>query len=905
MVMTMIPRIVSDLSSFERIQEYLLEPEIDDQRRKTAPCDVAGLSSAQKAHATPAIVLENVVVRFAAHTASILTNINLTINSGDVIACTGATGSGKTTLARVLAGELPSSQGSVSVLSELIGLCTQQPWVPNCSIRQVVCGQSKFDFNQRWYDTVVHACCLDTDHLALPSGDRTKTGNKGTNLSGGQRQRVTLARALYSRCNILVLDDVFSALDRHTQLKIANNLFGSQGLVRQLRITVFMISNVAHVLALVDRVVDLKDGTITVLPPALLDASTPSPRSASDDLNMPDDPGKDALQQGRGLESRERAMQEAAEDISRRTGDLAVYSHYLGTIGKANFFTLVACTSLYSFCVSFPQVWLKWWTEEGGAHLWFYVGGYASLAFVAWASTSFMMWCTVIRLAPHSGAVLHDRLMHTIFGADMSYFFRTDTGSLLSRFGQDIQIVDKELPSSPMTILVQITKLAMQAALLLSAQNWLSASLPVVVLIVYVLQKVYLQTSRQLRLLDLESRAAIYSLFLDTTEGLSTIRAFGWQSVFIDQGAECLDDSQRPLYILLCLQRWLGVVLDLVVAGIAIAFISMAVLWKGSSTGAAIGIALNIVLVANGTLIKLVQAWTSMEISLGAISRLRAIDVSTPQESDSVQRENPPTPWPQAAACALETVGVEYNSETVALQDVTLKIEAGQKVLVCGRTGSGKSTLLVALLGLLETKHGSIKVDGIDLASISHSTRRSRCFLTIPQDPFVSPNDSLRSTLDPDGKSSNEHITGILEEVGLSTILAGKSDAQPKYTDTGIPLHEPFHGLATLSAGEKQLLSIARALLLSHLTESGDVRRPIVLLDEVTSMLDEESEANVHRLIHERFTERGFTVVMVAHRVAAAVRHMRPGIDAMVWMNEGRIEKTSRYDKDVLTSYNG
>lgn len=80
-----------------------------------------------------------------------------------------------------------------------------------------------------------------------------------------------------------------------------------------------------------------------------------------------------------------------------------------------------------------------------------------------------------------------------------------------------------------------------------------------------------------------------------------------------------MDKSQQPAYTLLCLQQWLGLVLDLLVAAIAIILIILAVLLRGTTTAGQIGMAMNLVLVANTTLLALVNSWTNMEISLGAM----------------------------------------------------------------------------------------------------------------------------------------------------------------------------------------------------------------------------------------------------------------------------------------------
>jgi hypothetical protein len=81
----------------------------------------------------------------------------------------------------------------------------------------------------------------------------------------------------------------------------------------------------------------------------------------------------------------------------------------------------------------------------------------------------------------------------------------------------------------------------------------------------------------------------------------------------------CLDKSQKPAYILLCLQLWLNIVLDLVIAAMAVILINLAVFLEGSTTAGQIGMSLNIVLVANSTLLALVTSWTNLEISLGAM----------------------------------------------------------------------------------------------------------------------------------------------------------------------------------------------------------------------------------------------------------------------------------------------
>jgi ATP-binding cassette subfamily C (CFTR/MRP) protein 1 len=122
------------------------------------------------------------------------------------------------------------------------------------------------------------------------------------------------------------------------------------------------------------------------------------------------------------------------------------------------------------------------------------------------------------------------------------------------------------------------------------------ASAPFLVLALWGLQNVYLRTSRQLRLLDLESKSPLFSHFLESVSGLSTIRAFGWESRFRTRNERLVDQSQRPQYLLYCSQRWLNLVLDLIAGAQAVLVISLAVSFRHSTNPGLLGVSLNSIL---------------------------------------------------------------------------------------------------------------------------------------------------------------------------------------------------------------------------------------------------------------------------------------------------------------------
>lgn len=142
-------------------------------------------------------------------------------------------------------------------------------------------------------------------------------------------------------------------------------------------------------------------------------------------------------------------------------------------------------------------------------------------------------------------------------------------------------------------------------------------------------------------------------------EGIMTIRAFGWQQKFESRNITELEISQSPFYLLLCLQRWLNIVLDLLIAGIAVGVISTAIAFRESMTGGQIGVALNMILLVNTTLLALVTSYTNLEISLGAISRLKETIQETPQEDGSdVDRRI--QGWPWAGSVKVDNLEVSY-----------------------------------------------------------------------------------------------------------------------------------------------------------------------------------------------------------------------------------------------------
>jgi ABC-type multidrug transport system fused ATPase/permease subunit len=212
---------------------------------------------------------------------------------------------------------------------------------------------------------------------------------------------------------------------------------------------------------------------------------------------------------------------------------------------------------------------------------------------------------------------------------------------------------------------------------------------------------------------------------------------------------------------------------------------------------------------------------------------------------------------------------------------------------------SGKSTLTLALLRLLELDAGSIVVDGLNLSQVSSSTVISQCFIAIPQEPIVATEDTLRYNLDPENLFTDGQVVSALETTTLWELLLPIDYARgstSKDHGTSNILLQKLANLPISTPGRLQLLALSRAVLRQHhsIAQSAQMTlKPILLLDEVTSSLDDESEALVYKVIKENFTDRGHTVIMISHRVSVATEGLREGIDVSVEMRDGAIQNVT------------
>ncbi|KAF7853664.1 hypothetical protein EAF04_010655 [Stromatinia cepivora] len=759
----------------------------------------------------------------------ILRDIDCTIVQSKVTAIVGTIACGKSTFLKAILGEVPLAEGSLT-----LSLKTNSN-----SAGIAFCGSSTED--NLWYKKVVQACCLEGDFQSLLQRDQSIVGSKGFSLSGGQKQRLSIARAVYSRAQLILFDDVFSSEDAKTVQLVSEQLWGPRGLLRSTGTTVILASNNTCMLPFVDEIIIIgKDGTIEKRNSAsstdLLEVYSRqecSPIGNGQENTIVTDKSTKVII-GETLLVKENLSDSGftrEHTSDRQTGELAVYRFYFATIGFWPLVLFFLSMSTFAFFYVFPTIWLKLWTSynmiHGNQKIDLYLGLYGAYQIMALLAVTLSAWELAYMVMVKSGASLHLITLSTVINAPFAFFSETDTGQITNRFSQDLELIDGELPTSLLGAGVNALICIMQAISIATGSAYIAISFPFLICMLYFLQKFYLRTSRQIRHLDLELKSPLYSHFLETISGLAHIRAFNWTEESCATNHKLLDISQRPFYLLFMIQRWLNLVLDLFCGGIAFLVVTLAVTLRdhgSASPGLGFG---------------------NLETSIGAVSRIKSFSESTIAEDKFDEANSPLVGWPTTGKLDFVGVSASYNSQDGnVLKNISFSIQPGEKIGICGRSGSGKSSLILALFRMLDLNSGAIFVDSQDISKIPRTEIRSK-LNALPQEPFFFSGSSVRMNLDPFETSDDVSILDALEKVELRARILNQLGGLDGEMNPEL-----------LSHGQKQLFSLVRVMLRDS---------NIVVLDEATSSVDHETDEKIQRVIRDAFA--GKTIIAVAHRL--------------------------------------
>ncbi|KAI3390250.1 hypothetical protein diail_10861, partial [Diaporthe ilicicola] len=816
-VLVVIPQAYAALGCFQRIQDFLASESWDDKRLPECPVETTNLEShdkpdtiqtpsgynhvemIQRPQSTPReplprtifnsdhVIIQNATVGWRG-SSHVIKDMSLRIGQNHhLTVILGPVGCGKSTILKAILGEATIFNGSVWISSKELAYCDQSPWVSNGSVRENIVSGS--DFDAAWYNTVIYACALQVDLLQLSDGDATNVGSKGVSLSGGQKQRLTLARALYARKPIAVLDDVLSGLDAATHDIVTTRVFGADGLIRKLGMAAILATHSVSLCAIADQTIILDDQGQIIQQSSSEDMATLAPQLAGDDGssassgNSP--PPKISAGETQGSSTN--------RDDKRQVGDLSIYLYYFSSLGWLSFALFGIFVGSYLAFYNLQYFWITLWAQSSdgsqASRLGYWLGLYALFGVLTAAGLISAVYYMYVVIVPKSAQSLHLTVLRAVIRAPMSFLAKTDNGGLVN---------------------------------------------------------------------SLEAKAPLYSHVLESLQGIATIRAYGWTSNHVAKNIALLDRAQKPYYLLLCIQRWLTLVLGLTVAGLAILLTTLGVTLRSRLDAGFLGVALVSMMNLGHTLASLITFWTLLETSLGAISRVKTFSEETPTEKPrQIVDTRILAGWPSQGSVVIENWSAHYNGHPV-LRNIDISIQAGEKVAICGRTGSGKTSLLLSLLGMVEESTGRIVLDDVDLALVPKDVTRQK-LTCLTQDPFLF-GGSVRLNTDPHGEATDTDIISALQKVGLWDIFRSKESTEtshpPEFSILDMKMEEDF-----LSQGQRKLFCLGRALLR---------KSPVLVLDEPSSGVDASTESHIEAIVESEFATS--TVIMATHSLAGVRR---------------------------------
>ncbi|KXJ91510.1 P-loop containing nucleoside triphosphate hydrolase protein [Microdochium bolleyi] len=890
----------------------------------------------------------------------ILRNMNITFPKGELSVVSGKTGSGKSLLLASILGEVDVLSGSLSVprppaiadrhdhkankdnwyIPGSIAFVAQIPWIENATVKDNILFGLPLD--EERYKTTVEVCALTKDIEMFSDGDRTEIGANGINLSGGQKWRITLARAIYSRAGILVLDDIFSAVDAHVGRHIFEKCL--TGVLGDGRTRILVTHHVAlcesrtkYLVELGDGVVlnagfidELQeDGTLTKIKshePSRQDIQEEDDQTAvnSEEVSVDDNHGEPLAKTPSKLPDARKFVEE--ETRERGSIKKKVYATYLSDSGGWPFWTGAAFLFFLVMALGIGRSWwLKLWTDNeeqqtdslslqandsnifsyasqmmlqepsfhlvkklsaGGAEedLRYYLGIYVALAVITSAVSTFR-WYYIFRGSIVASRTLFAKISFVVLRAPLRWLDTVPVGRVLNRFTADFNSVDTHLAYA----------LGFGFGAVLNLLGVIIAGIfvsPIIIVLSFVLLAIclwyalfYLHGARPVKRLESTAKSPVFEQFTSALTGVTTIRGFDKSDVYIQRMFRKIDDWSTSSWHLWLFNRWMGWRMS-VVGSFFASFVAILILLTPNMKPALAGFALSFALDFAGSVMWSIRHYATIELEMNAAERIVEY---TELPTESLEGNDAPATWPTEGRVELNDLVVSYADDLPpVLKGLTFAVNSNERVGVVGRTGAGKSSLTLALFRFLEAKSGSIYVDGLDISKIKLHDLRSRLAI-IPQDPVLF-SGTVRSNLDPFDNHTDAELYDCLARVHL---ISDSETLPSSGTETPLP-----SGAATPTAAAKKNTNIFRKLS-SPISEGGlnlsqgqrqllclaraIVSRPkVMVLDEATSAVDMKTDALIQRSIREEFG--GSTLLVIAHRLSTIA-----DFDRILVLSDGKV----------------
>ncbi|CED85202.1 multidrug resistance-associated abc transporter [Phaffia rhodozyma] len=928
--------VIKSFVSFRRVEKYLALEEIElvapstSQRiymnslTVTWPRDRVALSYASSSSADGPSVPATPKNSFILELPSIECPVN------ELTLVCGPLGSGKTLLLKALLGEADILTGSLAcprsapdamsnfsndvssenwIQKSITAYVPQVAWLQNDSIRKNIL--FNLPMNGARYHATLEACALLSDLEILEDGDLTEIGESGLNLSGGQKARVSLARAVYSRASTVLLDDVLSAVDAHTARHLYEKCL--QGPLMAGVRTVILVSHHVQLCAPGAKyVIALKNGAVEYAgdPQGFSDSSTSFDLLIHDPASKGDEDTilsieKESIE---SLDSKKERSDKKAEQVVLDGSDLSkviqktpkklvedekrvvgrinksTWLYYFRSNGGVIYWTFFVFSSLCAMLVPyFENFWLQIWSSDykhPHHSALFYVGIYAAISLsgiVASCLRSYIIFYGSLSASDK----IHRKMLERVLFSTIRFHDTVSKGMLLNRFGKDLEGMDTQLSFAWMNTSTYFLSILIIFGSIAKVGGWsFTFSALALGVLYYFFGSSYGPTSRDLRRLDSVTRSPLYSLYAETVNGVSVLRAFGASTQTLRKMFSFADTNIVSYYWMWTLNRWVTARYNILSSAI-LGMTGVVVLLTPSISAPTAGFALSFALKVASDMLAVVRRYVGLEQNMIAVERLKEYS-ELPQEARELIEPRPEASWPSSGKISVQDLVIKYapNLPNV-LHSVSFEVDTESKVGIVGPTGCGKSTLALSFFRFVEATSGKIMIDGIDISKIGLTDLRSKVTI-IPQDPTIL-SGTLRSTLDIFGEYDDSDIYEALRRVHLIPTEGTESVALSVDADGDEINANVFRSLESVvnengdnfSQGQKQLLCMARAILR---------RNKILIMDEATASIDYETDTLINKTIREEFSDS--TIITIAHRLRTII-----DFDKVIVMDAGHLKE--------------
>ena len=911
-----IPQFITDLNSLmislRRIQNFLIVKDIDTSKAEKIEKDLFKNNNDGSMANNIALYFKNcdfgikgeeVVTKDEYKKIAdkvLLKELTLSIKKGELVSIIGETGSGKTCLINSILNNLElinenSPDKQYLICSNKISYACQDPWIMNGTIRENILFYDEYDKEK--YNQVVNACQLDKDFENLKHGDQTEIGSTGNNISGGQRARIALARAIYKDADIYLFDDPISSVDTYISMKIFH-----QAIVNLLKNkTRIFVTHDTRNLKYSSKIIVMNqfkiefDGNYEEFSgkEAYNDIVKENDKHDKKDLKI----NKDITDiKGEYFTNKDDSFGKLLRDEDQVHGKVSwrLYDLFFRIQGGYFLFLILIILTL-SIVVSnaVGKDYVASWSNKAQNksekdkfnkedNYRFFIR-YSGILFIG-ICIQFVKEMLVAFSNFKSTKYLHEKMIYSLIRAPINLFHDVvPIGQILNRLIHDLDL-SQEIIWMFNKILGSLIGLITSIYICFLENRESIYASPVIAFFAYLLLKYFITAGRDLNRLNGISRSPAISLFSETILGITTIRTFKQEKPSKMKFYERLDEHFGVMLYKYGSDNWFCMSLDLI-SHFYLGFVLIgAILGINKFDAKTVGIMLDYSSDFSEQLLEVFEQGTHVEKSLISLERC---DTYTKLQSENYEDEKlnqkkiyslSDKSWPNVGKVNYINYSMKYRPNCdLALKDINIEINSGEKIGIVGRTGSGKSSLTLSLFRIVEALQGKIIIDGENISEIPLKKLR-RAISIVPQEPFLLEG-TLKTNLDPLNLYTEQEINEVLNNVKLYEMLE-HDNVNGKNVLKGINTEIKEYG-NNLSFGCRQLLCVARAILR---------KSKIIILDEATSSVDQKTEDIITSAVDTMFKDS--TVITIAHRINTVKK-----CDRIIVMNAGQVVETGKPDE--------